>query len=789
MKELRPEDLSNVCHCNKFKFQSSDEIPVLINTVGQDRGIQAIQTGLNTNADGFNIFITGPTGSGRNSTIQAILNMISKDQATPSDWIYVYNFTDPNKPKAINLKPGEGQSFCKDIRELIMLSRERVSKAFESEHHDKEKAKIINEISKKSTILTETINKMASELGFQVNSSPEGIFTIPVKDGKQLNQEEYQALDDKEKDEIDEKREKLQKEINIALKKGQQLERQLRQKLAELDKRIGLFALEVLMDDLKSKYGHNKRVLVYLDALLEDIVSNIAYFKEDAQQKSAPVLPGMSDAREKEDIFTRYHVNLLVDHAATQGAPVIRELNPSYYNIFGSIEYVQRYGVMQTDLSYIRSGSLLNANGGYLILQASDLITIPFLWENLKRTLKSKQCLIENLDEQIKIIPTVSLKPEPIPLDVKIILIGTEWEYSTFYNYDGDFKKLFKIVSQFDYEMTRNQSTEELYASFVGTHCKQYNSSFSFSGEAIAKIIEYGSRLVDDKTKLSTQFGKILDIVYESIHWADHDGKKVVTRAHVQKTIHEKRYRSNLYEEKIHDNIHQQMVRIDTKGKVPGQINGLSVISTGDYMFGQPNRITASSSIGKGNVVNIEKESKLSGPIFDKGVFILSAYLSKEFANDRPFPVSISLCFEQSYGGVDGDSASAAELLAIISSLSQLSLRQDLAITGSMDQQGNIQPIGGTNHKIEGFFDICAKEGLTGTQGVVIPWQNVQNLMLRDDIIEAVKEGKFKIYSIKHVSEALELFMEEDIQTIHKAVVKKLDHFISISKQYQSNSK
>ncbi len=790
MHKLKVEDLSNVCHCNKFKFQSSDETPILLNTVGQDRGIQAIQTGLNTRADGFNIFITGPVGSGRNSTIKAILDMVSSQKVTPHDWCYVYNFNDANRPKAINLEPGEGREFVADVDELIVMIKERVTKAFESEHHDKERSKIINEISKKSTILTENINKLAAELGFQVNSSPEGIFTVPIKDDKPLKPEEYQNLDNKEKEEIDKKREVLQKEINLVIKKGQQLERTLRKKLAELDKRIGLFAVEVLIDELKTKHEHNPKILVYLDALKEDIINNISFFKDNQKQKNPPLIPGMpGDQPSKEDFFKRYHVNLVVDHSKTRGAPVFREINPSYYNIFGSIEYIQRYGAMQTDLSYIRSGSLLNANGGYLIIQASDLLSTPFLWENLKRMMKSKQCIIENLDEQLKIIPTVSLKPEPIPLDIKIILIGTEWEYSLFYQYDGDFRKLFKIVSQFDYEMNRNQETEELYASFVGTHTKQYNDTVKLSGEAIAKIIEYGSRLVEDKNKLSTQFGRVLDIVHESIHWAEKEKKDIVDRSHVLKTIQEKRYRSNLYEEKIHENIHQKVVRIDTEGKQVSQINGLSVIGIGDYMFGQANRITASSSIGKGNVVNIEKESRLSGPIFDKGVFILSAYLSQKYASNRHFPVSIHLCFEQSYGGVDGDSASAAELIAILSSISGISIRQDLSITGSIDQQGNIQPIGGVNAKIEGFYDICYREGLSGNQGVVIPWQNVQHLMLREDIKEAVKQEKFHIFAIQHVNEAIELFTETSIEEFDAEVEKKLDQFVQVSKSFHQNQK
>ncbi|MDD4664176.1 MAG: AAA family ATPase, partial [Caldisericia bacterium] len=432
--------------------------------------------------------------------------------------------------------------------------------------------------------------------------------------------------------------------------------------------------------------------------------------------------------------------------------------------------------------------SLLQANGGFLVLQANDILSIPYVWDRLKRTIKSQQLVIENLDEQLKVIPTTTLKPQPIPIDMKVIIIGSSEVYALLYQYDEDFRKYFKVRSHFDDEMERNEETECLYASFIATQCKRNNSEVNFDGEAISRIIEYGSRLIEDQNKLTTQFNLIADIVNESIYWATQNNRKTVTLSDVIKTLQEKRYRANLVEEKMQKMILDGSIRIDTAGKVIGQINGLSVLSNGEYAFGRPTRITATSSLGKGNLINIEKESGLSGPIFDKGVMILSAYINNIYANDRPFPVAVNLCFEQSYSGVEGDSASAAELVVMLSSIADVPIRQDLAITGSMDQQGNIQPIGGVNYKIEGFFDVCVKKGLTGTQGVIIPWQNKQNLMLRDDIVEAVSDGKFHIYTIKRAEEAIELLTDMTAAQFDKKVKAVLEKFIQITKEFHNKS-
>jgi len=786
MEALKPNDLHHSCDCKKRKFSNTKEIPVLSRIVGQDRALKAIDTGLRTRVGGFNLFITGPTGTGRNSTIRSILEEISPSLPTPPDWCYVFNFEDLNKPNAISLKPGHGITFKRDMAEFISIIRDRIPKQFESDHYDNEKNKLIERFETQGKAISEAVSQRAKELDIQVTTSPEGIFTIPIIDGKPATPETFQTLTDEQKKTYEKNRQILQVDINNALKKGQQIDREMRENLKDLDKRIGLFAIEPFLDDLKQKYADNDEIVLYLDELKKDIALNIGLFKDENKPKqSNPFMP-ISETKGLDSLLERYKVNLLVDNSKQKGAPIIFEMNPSFYNLFGSIEYRQEMGYWMTDLNYIQAGSLLQANGGYLVLQANDILSIPYVWDRLKRTIKSQQMVIENLDEQIKVIPTSTLKPQPIEIDLKVILIGSSEIYSLLYAYDEDFRKYFKVRSHFDDEMDRNEETESLYASFIATQCQRNDPSVNFDGEAISRVIEYGSRIIEDQQKLTTQFNLIADIVNESIYWAAQNHRKTVTLSDVVKTLQEKRYRANLVEEKMQDMILDGSIRIDTEGKVVGQINGLSVLSNGEYTFGRPTRITATSSLGKGNLINIEKESGLSGPIFDKGVMILSAYINNVYANERPFPVSVNLCFEQSYSGVEGDSASAAELVVMLSSIADVPIRQDLAITGSMDQQGNIQPIGGVNYKIEGFFDICVKKGLTGTQGVIIPWQNKQNLMLRDDIVEAVSDGKFHIYIIKRAEEAIELLTGMPAPQFDKKVEETLEKFIRITKEFQN---
>jgi predicted ATP-dependent protease len=541
------------------------------------------------------------------------------------------------------------------------------------------------------------------------------------------------------------------------LKKIQDYEKRTRSDLVSLDHRIGEFAVKILIDELKQKYNDNPRLISYLDEVNEDISENIDFFKNS----ESPAEDEEQDKKKEDFFLRRYKVNLVVTNKKGKGAPVIFEMNPTYYNLFGSIEYHQEMGSWVTDSSFIRGGSLLKASGGYLVLQVNDLLSTPYVWDVLKRCIKAKLIQIENLDEQVKTIPTLSLKPEPIPFHTKIILIGSEDVYNLLYHLDEDFRKFFKIRAQFDYEMERNDKTESLYASYIAIQCNKVNENVHFTPQAVRIIIDYGSRIAENQEKLTTQFTLILDIVKESIHWSQLHGRDVVNDEDVRRTLKEKRYRSSLYEEKVHSAILDGRIHVEVEGKKVGQINGLSIIGNGEFMFGQPSRITATAFPGKGGVMSIDKESEMSGPIFDKGAMIINSYVAYTYGQEYPLPVSISMAFEQNYSGIDGDSASAAEIIVSLSAISRLPIRQDIAITGSTDQFGNIQPIGGANAKIEGFFDICKEKGLTGTQGVVIPKKNQKNLMLAQRIINAVNNGLFHVYAVDHIEEAIELLFEK----------------------------
>ncbi|MCK5848277.1 MAG: AAA family ATPase, partial [Caldisericia bacterium] len=708
MKQLVDCELRRCCGIEDFHFDFKKEISPALNIIGQDRAIRAIETGLHTQADEFNICITGLTGTGKNSTIKIILDKLAPKDEDPLDWAYVYNFKERNLPLAISFKPGCGKDFYDDFDEFVSLMRSKISDAFKSEHYESEKNNII--VSAQTSIkgIYQEMNNKALEKGFIINTNPEGVATIPQKDGKQLTQEEFNSLDSETKDRIEQNRIDLQIVINGSLKKVQTIEKSARNELTGLDKKIAQFSVQIAIDDLKQKYNDNPKVISYLDEVKEDIATNIEFFKDqDKDEKD-------ENNKKKENFFLkRYKVNLLVENKKNHGAPIVFEMNPTYYNLFGSIEYHQEMGSWVTDSSFIRGGSLLKANGGYIVLQIADLLSTPYVWEGLKRCLKSKQLQIENLDEQVKTIPTNSLKPQSIPLHTKIILIGSEEIYSTLYRIDEDFRKYFKIRAQFDYEMERNEKTEKLYASYIAIQCRRMGEEIKFSPTAIGLIINYGSRLAGHQEKLTTQFTLILDVVKESIHWAKMYGRKTANENDVRRTLKEKRYRGSLLEEKVHTSIIDNKVRIQTDGERVGQINGLSIIGNGEYMFGQPSRITATSFPGKGGVMSVDKESEMSGAIFDKGAMIINSFIAYTYGQKYPLPLSISLAFEQNYGGIDGDSASAAEVIVTLSAISKLPIRQDLAITGSMDQLGQIQPIGGANAKIEGFFDICDKRGLT----------------------------------------------------------------------------
>jgi len=757
MNELFECQLRKCCEISDFHTEIEKNLTPSLNIIGQDRAIRAIETGLHTKTEEFNIFISGMSGTGRNSTIRILLENLAPKEPDPPDWAYVYNFQDRNFPKAISFQPGQGSQFSNDFDEFISLIRSKISDAFRSDHYEIEKNKIVTNAQNQIKDVYQEMNKIALEKGLLINTNPEGIFTIPAVEGRAMTQEEYNALDQKQKEDLEQGRIDLQSTINSGLKKVQDLEKRTRTDLSSLDHRIGEFAVKILIDELKQKYNDNPRLISYLDEVKEDISENIDFFKNS----ESPSEDEEQDKKKEDFFLRRYKVNLVVTNKKGKGAPVIFEMNPTYYNLFGSIEYHQEMGSWVTDSSFIRGGSLLKASGGYLVLQVNDLLSTPYVWDVLKRCIKAKEIQIENLDEQVKTIPTLSLKPEPVPFHTKVILIGSEEVYNLLYQLDEDFRKFFKIHAQFDYEMERNEKTESLYASYIAIQCKKVNENVHFTPQAVRIIIDYGSRIAENQDKLTTQFTLILDIVKESIHWAQLHGRDVVNDEDVSRTLKEKRYRSSLYEEKVHSAILDGRIYVDVEGKKVGQINGLSIVGNGEFIFGQPSRITATAFPGKGGVMSVDKESEMSGPIFDKGAMIINSYVAYTYGQEYPLPVSISMAFEQNYSGIDGDSASAAEIIVSLSAISRLPIRQDIAITGSTDQLGNIQPIGGANAKIEGFFDICKEKGLTGTQGVVIPKKNQKNLMLAQRIINAVNNGLFHVYAVDRIEEAIEILFDK----------------------------
>lgn len=749
------EKLKRVCNFEDeldFCKTTLDASP-LDGVIGQHRAVESMEFGLNVNAPGYNIFVVGPTGTGKTTYTQAVVTSTAAKGSVPDDWCYINNFTDTDKPIAVSLPAGEGRIFQDDMEELISYLKVSIPKAFESSDYEQQKDNIIQSVQEKMEQSFHSLEEEALKAGFSVKQMPTRFIFVPMKAERPLSPEEYDKLSLQERVELDEKGHKLEKKLDETFRSGQLLEKKATEDIEELEKHIVNFAVGPKITKLKEKYEKHQKIIEYLEAVLADITENHIIFRGQGTAQMKQVVPGLGDV--VGDSFEPYSVNLFISNEKTAGAPVVIEPNPYYYNVFGKIEYKNQMYSMSTNFTMVKAGALHRANGGYLILQAKDVLMDPFAWDTLKKALKYGNAVVENIGEQYRFVPTETLRPEPIPLDVKIILIGSPLLFY-YLGYDEDFQKLFKVKVDFDIEMPRNKENIMQYASFVSNLCNNENlKHFKVSG--LARVIEYGSRLAEDQNKLSTRFNELNELVYEATVLAQGENAEFVEAVHVDKAIKHRRYRSNRIEEKIQEMIIQGKIIINTEGAVVGQINGLSVIQLGGYSFGQPSRITARTYTGRGGIINIERETEMSGSIHSKGVLTLTGYLGGKFAQKKPLALTAQITFEQSYEGVDGDSASSAELYAILSSLADVPINQSLAVTGSVDQRGEIQPIGGVNEKIEGFFDICAAKGLTGKQGVVIPIQNVDNLMLKDEVLEAVKADKFHIYSVKTINEGIEL--------------------------------
>jgi lon-related putative ATP-dependent protease len=756
-QSLPSEKLRRNCNPEIFQFTDTSQIPSSREVIGQQRAIEAMEFGLHIKMDGYNIYMAGESGEGKTRHALDMARKHAKNRKTPDDWCYVYNFEDLNAPRAIHLPAGKGKVFKEEMDSFIKILQQEISKAFEGEDYEEEREKILQNFKEKKEELVSIMSQGALEHGFKVRITSSGLYFIPIINGEPISEEAFKELGEEEKAEISERSEALQKEAYGIIRKIKELEMEAEDAVKEWENQIALFAVGIHIDDLKERYRDYPDIIRYLQGVQDDILDNLDSFRDEepSEETAQSVVPLMLK-RSGADPTERYKVNLLVDNSRLSGAPVIVDYNPTYYNLLGRVDYENEFGTITSDYSMIKPGLFHQANGGYLILQVIDVMNNPQSWEVIKRTLKTRQISIENIKEQMGLVAVSPIKPEPVPVDVKIILIGSPAIYHALYEYDRDFAKLFKIKADFDEEMEWNDENIHKLAGFISAFCKK-EGICHFDPTGVAEVIQYCSWLVQDQEKLTTRFNEIVNVLAEAAAWCEIDGGVVATGEHVKKAILEKHRRSSKYDEDLLKLLKDGTIMIDTEGMVVGQINGLSVLDVGDYVFGKPSRITAATYMGKSGIVNIEREADMSGVSHTKGVMILSGYIGHKYAQDIPLSLTASLCFEQLYGGVDGDSASSTELYAILSSLSGLPIRQGIAVTGSVNQKGEIQPIGGATQKIEGFFELCRYRGLTGDQGVIIPHQNVHNLVLNEAVTQAVEEGKFHIYAIRDVDEGIEI--------------------------------
>ncbi len=755
--ELLPKDLKDICNPNLFHFETTKEIEDTSDLVyGQDRGVKALQFGIDIDVKGYNLYLEGPSGVGKTMYTKKYLEKKALKDKTPSDWCYIYNFENPNEPVCLSFPAGQGKIFKENMEGFIKDIRKDIKKTFNNDEFEKEKQIIKQEFDTKRENLLKKLNDKTMKQGFQIKSTDNGIYMMPIYEGKTIPEEEFENLPQEVKIQYEEKSAEVQEMIFTALSDIKSIERESDKKIETWQSNVALMTVNMQINALKSNYKRNKKISTYLDGVKKDILKNIDCFlapEEDEKQAEQATNIQRKEIREP---WLNYRVNLFIDNSKREGAPVVMDTNYSYNNIFGRLEYENHYGMLKTDYMMLKPGLLHEANGGYIIFQIKDLISNPACYETLKKALRVKELSIENMAEQRNSMVLISLKPEPIPLDLKVLLVGNSNMYHTLLNMDDDFKKLFKIKVEFEESAPKTNENIIKLSKFIKSFCEQ-EDLLNLDKEATAKVVEFASKLSGDKDKLSTQFSEIGEIIGEASTWAKIAKSKIVTKEFIQKALDERINRIKKYDTKYLQMIQEETLLIETEGYKVGQINGLTVMTIGDYSFGKPAKITANTYVGKSGIVNIEREVEMSGSSHSKGVLILSGYLGEQFAQKMPLSLTGSICFEQLYGGVDGDSASSTEAYAILSSLSDIPINQSIAVTGSVNQKGEIQPIGGVNEKIEGFYQICKMRGFNGEQGVIIPKQNVRNLHLSDDIIDSVKHGKFHIYAVKNIEEGIEI--------------------------------
>jgi len=750
------------CDPAMFRFESTQELPLLGEFIGQERATKAVEFGLNMSKAGYNIYVAGVTGTGKASMVKAYIEkLIAETEARGEafaldDWCYLYNFKEPDRPQTASFARGRGGVFRDQIARLLDGVRGELGRAFSSDEYKSQRQKTVEEgQSEQQKILQEAANEVRQQ-GFFLQMTPTGPILIPMTDNRAMEEEEYLALEEERRKELDTKRTQLFDQLRTAFEKAASVEQETTEELRKTDTAIGERTVSRLFAPLLTEHAGSAKVSQYLSDLNAYVLDNLDVFK--AKEEPAPPIPGfpVSPVLGGRNPFLPFEVNVFVDNSENTAPPVIVESNPNFGNLFGKIERRFVLGGYLSDHTMLKAGALSRANGGYLLLNARDVLMYPVVWHALKRAIKNEEVRLEDPFEEFGLVAPPGMRPEPMPIHVKVVLLGGALLYEALSMYDEDFWEIFKVKAEFNFEIEKNERNMLDYAAFIAGCCQE-SGARHFDPTGVAKVIEYSSRIVADQERLSSRFAQIKEWIEEADYWASRDDAKSITALHVQKAVDERLFRHNLVEERIRDMINRGMIMIDVEGGVVGQVNGLSVYALGDITFGRPSRITASTFLGRGGVINIERESQLSGPIHDKGVMILSGYLGWKYAQDSPLSLSASVCFEQSYEGVEGDSASSSELYAILSSLSGVPVRQSIAVTGSVNQKGEIQPIGGVNQKIEGFFRVCEERGLSGEQGVLIPHRNLRNLMLRQEVVEAVRKGMFHIYAADTIDEGIEI--------------------------------
>ncbi len=783
---LAPDQLRKTKPVDSWKLATTEDIPVTRQRkpeplIGQQRAVEAIEFGLAVNGRGYNIFVVGQPGSGRTSYVLERLQSMAGSLPAPDDWLYLYNFEKPGEPLAVSVPAGRGKKLAEELEELLKDLKATISKAFEQSQYEDAKASHIKEFQEKAGAIMDRLRAKAAKDHFTLKRTPQGFINIPlVKDKdeegntviRELKPEEYESLDEKKQKKYQAANERISQRTLIGMREIRDMEKALKEKLSKLEAEICRAAIEPCMRDIRNEYQDNEALMSWFAKMSDDIIENFGAFITAARDENAEV------------DFTRYNANLFVSNDPSKGAPVIWETNPTYYNLSGRVEYESHQGYLYTDFRRILPGAFHKANGGFLVIDAEKVLMNFMSWEAIKRLLRTGEAAIENLGEQYGALPVASLRPSPIKIDMKIIMTGSPYIYELLQYYDAEFSKIFKIKASFDYDMPRTAANERWVARYIAEVIKREKLK-PFDASALSEIIEWSSREAEDQNLLSVEVGKLRELLTESNAWGKGD---TVTRDNVIKAIEHKNYRSGLYRDKLARAFKDGVIRIDTSGEAVGQINGLSVIDMNDFRFGHPSRITANVFMGQEGVVNIEREVKMTGPIHNKGLMILSSYLGRKYAQDMPLSLSAHITFEQNYSGIEGDSASSTELYCILSALSGLPLKQGIAVTGSVDQFGTVQPIGGVNEKIEGFYEYCKLAGLTGEQGVMIPEANVRHLMLNAEVIQAVNDGKFSVWAVSSIDEGIELltgvpagrehkngsFTEGSVHGLVKARLKKM---------------